>query len=386
MKGYLYKRGKIWWVRWRVGAAVYAASTGKESKRDAEKERERLIEPWTLREAALREAALVARVVKAREVVEAANALKAGRLGLDEVAVPVRSARGGALASRSAAEREGDWRLFLDWLGEHYPRAKTVGDLKPSMGKEYAEELGRTLTQARVRARLGVVRSVLAGVGAAGGWENVELGAGREAPGGGRRAFTKDEVARLLAGTEGEERALLATLYWTGLRLGDAATLRRSNRKKDADGRRRLAVHTSKGKKDVVLVESDALSPILDEAEKRGSEWLFPAAAELAGGKRRAMLSTRLNATIARVLGVERVKREKGRRGVSEVCVHSFRHTLATLCADSGVPIEDVRQYLGHSSAVVTRIYTHRDAAKMGEKVNAALSLPSVEGAGGVGG
>ena len=379
LKGYLYKRGKIWWVRWRVGTAVYCQSTGETARKEAEKARDRMIEPWKLKDRALREAALVARVVESRAVMESLETLKAGRMELNEVTAQEQSSRGGTLAARSAEGRRAEWRMFLEWLREHYPRAKTVGDLRPSMGEEYAAELGGKLSRARVRARLGAVRSVLAGVGAAGGWERVGSGVGRETDAGTRRAFTKEEVARLLATADGEDKWLLTTLYWTGLRLGDAATLRVSDRRREG-GKRVLVVRTAKGGKVVRLVESPELSVALDEAERAatatGTAWLFPAAAELAGGKRRPVLSTRLNAFIGKTLGVERVRRGDGGRGQSVVSVHSFRHTLATLCAEAGVPIEDVRAWLGHSSAVVTEIYTHRDEGKTGAKINAALSLP----------
>lgn len=38
---------------------------------------------------------------------------------------------------------------------------------------------------------------------------------------------------------------------------------------------------------------------------------------------------------------------------------HSFRHSFVSFCANAGVPIDIVRDIVGHSSAAVTRIYTH---------------------------
>lgn len=46
--------------------------------------------------------------------------------------------------------------------------------------------------------------------------------------------------------------------------------------------------------------------------------------------------------------------------GVPDVPVHSARHTTATLLARLGVPEDERVQILGHSSATVTRGYTHR--------------------------
>ena len=38
---------------------------------------------------------------------------------------------------------------------------------------------------------------------------------------------------------------------------------------------------------------------------------------------------------------------------------HALRHSFATWCAESGVPIEIVQSILGHTSPITTRIYTH---------------------------
>jgi integrase len=65
--------------------------------------------------------------------------------------------------------------------------------------------------------------------------------------------------------------------------------------------------------------------------------------------------------------------------GVPDVPLHGARHTTATLLAVLGVP-EDVRmQILGHSSATVTRGYTHRTTqdARAGMAALGGLLLPA---------
>lgn len=351
-----------------VLAAVRAKSGAVRTVRAARQAADELLAPWKLQDAKIRQAALIAGATESAEAAAAVERLNAASFPLCTLAPPDSSVRGGSLASRSMEARRGAWSAFVQWMKEKHPAAKTLGSLKPDFGKEYARELGKTLAAQSVRARLGAVRSVLAGFGMARGWD-------RTGDGIVRRAFTREEVAWLLSGATGEESGLLAALYWTGLRLGDAARLRRENRVTEG-GRRFLVVLTAKGKKTVHLLESPELSAKLDaaqgDAETAGEEWLFPRAAAEASGKRRAALSRRLNAYVHKRLETFPGKAAAGGGAVS---VHCFRHTLATLCADAGIPIETVWEWLGHGSAAVTEIYTHRDAAKTGAAIVDALSV-----------
>jgi len=38
---------------------------------------------------------------------------------------------------------------------------------------------------------------------------------------------------------------------------------------------------------------------------------------------------------------------------------HDLRHTFGTLCASSGVPVGEIRVYMGHASLSTTEIYMH---------------------------
>jgi site-specific recombinase XerD len=57
--------------------------------------------------------------------------------------------------------------------------------------------------------------------------------------------------------------------------------------------------------------------------------------------------------------------------GLSEsLHFHSLRHTFATWLVQDGVSIYEVQKLLGHSSVVVTQIYSHLAASEMHETVN----------------
>jgi integrase len=49
-----------------------------------------------------------------------------------------------------------------------------------------------------------------------------------------------------------------------------------------------------------------------------------------------------------------------GRSGLGSLRLHDLRHTAATLALSAGVPVVDVSEMLGHSSAAVTlNVYAH---------------------------
>lgn len=42
-----------------------------------------------------------------------------------------------------------------------------------------------------------------------------------------------------------------------------------------------------------------------------------------------------------------------------QIRMHSLRHSIATHLIERGIPVEQVRQFLGHSQLESTQIYTH---------------------------
>ena len=42
-----------------------------------------------------------------------------------------------------------------------------------------------------------------------------------------------------------------------------------------------------------------------------------------------------------------------------EISIHNLRHSIATHLIEQGIPVEQVRQFLGHSQLETTQVYTH---------------------------
>lgn len=145
------------------------------------------------------------------------------------------------------------------------------------------------------------------------------------------------------------DRAILETLYSSGIRAGELATLRLGDL--DLAGGM-MTVLGKRRKERVAHLGSYALAAITAYLDARGElgrpthDCLF---VNWQGGP----LTTR---SVQRI--VEKYVRQTlpGRRAVSP---HTLRHTFATHMLDAGADLRVVQELLGHESLSSTQIYTH---------------------------
>ena len=390
ISGHLFKRDKIWWVRWQSGGQVFRRSTEETAKPKARDKAAEYLAPFKALEERDTLAAVVARMNHAETSAQAAVDL-ANRIPLAEVwrrfpydqSQPRR--KGGAVRELSAMniqQNKGDWQRFMDWLEENHKKLEAMQDVTPAIAQEYSDYLykrqrvtagrhNKLITTAGVMYRLAGVPSPFESV--------TKYQLPKEAEH--REPFTVEQVEKLLTAATGEMRGLVALLYFTGLRAGDAVQLRHENRK---DGK--IVVRTAKTGASVDILEHPLLTKLLAEScgdARKGL--LFPELAA-AYAKDHTALIRRFNRLLALALGegFERTEKRTG-RGVLAIArygAHSFRHSLATHCALAGVPIGIVQKWLGHASATITRIYQHYNTADQQQIVQAIprLALPGMEG------
>jgi site-specific recombinase XerD len=154
------------------------------------------------------------------------------------------------------------------------------------------------------------------------------------------------EVSRVIhAPANPKHRAILATLYATGVRVSELRHLRLE----DIDSRR-MVVHVrhAKGSKErVVMLSPRLLQQLRDYWKiKRPKPFLFP-------GDEPGVPITR--ATIARV-----VKLAAQKAGITKnVHPHTLRHCFATHLLEAGVDLRTIQLLLGHRSLRTTAIYLH---------------------------
>jgi integrase/recombinase XerD len=177
-----------------------------------------------------------------------------------------------------------------------------------------------------------------------------------------------EEVGAVLrAARNVKHRAVLMTIYGTGVRVAEVTRLRR----KDVDSKRMVVrVRQGKGGKDRVVM----LSPVLLEQlraylrRERPSEWLFP------GSEPEKPLSI---STVQKVCN--QAARAAGVR--KRVTPHVLRHSFATHLLESGADLRLIQSLLGHRSVSTTQLYTHVSADRIRAAANPLDRLDMVMGA-----
>jgi len=281
------------------------------------------------------------------------------------------STRAGATAKRYRAMSE----RFLAHLG---PRADqslrqiTAADVRAFRDTETASGLNRTT----VNLALGFVCSVLEqakreGVVSANVAEATDKLAAEHAE---RRAFTDEEVDRLLAVASEDWQIAIHLALELGFRLSDATGLLWNQ----FDAERGVILHRPKKESRARAAkkkETTCTDVLLGWLRPRQKVGAVPITPSLYG--RPTNQKNGLSAEFNKLLEAANIPRVftpacNGTRRVADVGFHALRHTAASNYANAGVP-EDVRlAHLGQSSRV-NKGYTHRDT----EAMRAALSRVS---------
>ncbi|MGD8860016.1 MAG: integron integrase [Myxococcales bacterium] len=197
--------------------------------------------------------------------------------------------------------------------------------------------------------------------------------------------LTSEEVLAVLQQLQGREFLAAALMYGSGLRLGEACSLR----VKDVDLQRlEIRVRRAKGDKDRITVLPAALvQPLADHLSstralfdrdvRAGVEvplpeaidrkypnaacewpwrWIFPgtrihADPETGVLQRPHIHHTHIQRSVARAVRASDIPKRAG--------CHSLRHSFATQLLERGTDIRTIQQLLGHASVKTTQIYTH---------------------------
>lgn len=157
--------------------------------------------------------------------------------------------------------------------------------------------------------------------------------------------LSKEEVKAMLEAPKNlGHRAILATLYGTGMRVSELTGLKVS----DIDGERRVICVHGKGRKDRQVMLSDALRQVLAAywRWKHPADWLFPGAKPGKPIRRESVFDTCRK--VARLAGIAK-----------PVHPHSLRHAFATHLLEDGVNLLVIKALLGHANLKTTSKYLH---------------------------
>jgi integrase len=278
-----------------------------------------------------------------------------------------------------------------------HPQVKTLRDVTEAMAETYAAALQKSgMAAATYNAHIGLLRLV---------WrvlrkkaktvQNPWIDVGRKrVSGAGRRELTVAELKAVCGKATGEMRLLFALGCYTGLRLGDCATLRWAETDIERRLIRRIPMKTARRNPHPVLVPLHAVlvGMLTEIPPEHRREYVLPETATrylrdgstlckavqehyAACGVRTQKIGTGFITEIGKDGKAHGV--HTGKRAVVEVGFHSLRHTFVSLCREANAPLAVVEAIVGHSNPAMTRHYTHVSETAAAAAVN---SLPAVLG------
>jgi integrase/recombinase XerD len=156
-----------------------------------------------------------------------------------------------------------------------------------------------------------------------------------------------------LSTKEGQRnKAILETLYGSGLRVSELVNLKISN----IYAEEKYMLITGKGNK-------QRLVPLSDEALKQIQLWLLDRnQLFIQKGHEDYLFLNRRGAQLTRVMIFTIIKRLTEAAGIEKnISPHTFRHSFATHLLEGGANLRAIQQLLGHESILTTEIYTHMD-------------------------
>jgi len=191
--------------------------------------------------------------------------------------------------------------------------------------------------------------------------------------------LTADDAQRLMEApgkkgpkdlnTELRDRAVLETLYSTGIRASELIGIDHE----DIDRQDRLIRIRGKGRKERIVPVGEKALEAIDAycAEKLSS----PKDAAVFSGPSGKRLTAR---TVQRILGNYRKK-----LGLShKASPHTLRHSFATHLLESGADLRAIQELLGHASLSTTQRYTHLNLDALMETYDKAHPRAKKQGQG----
>ena len=184
---------------------------------------------------------------------------------------------------------------------------------------------------------------------------------------GSRKAFTEDQLRKIIVQADGEWRGMILLGLYTGLRLGDVSTLTWDK----VDLRHgQISLTTSKTGRIQVLPITPTLKVYLGglAANANPKSPVFPNAFQ---AKARSQYGGTLSNQFHKILVAAGIATARphvatgigrnAKRQPSELSFHSLRHSATSLLKNAGVSDVIVRDIIGHDSPAVSRVYTHID-------------------------
>ncbi|MDH3582749.1 MAG: tyrosine recombinase XerC [Phycisphaerae bacterium] len=191
------------------------------------------------------------------------------------------------------------------------------------------------------------------------------------------KAITVDQVETLLAAPDdsatlgARDRAILETLYSTGVRVSELVDLNRQN----LDEIGEALVIRGKGKKErIVPLGTHALIAINHYLSTLDADMTFSRVRQTYQQGEPVALFVNKSGTRLSSRSVRRkLDKYLEQSGLDPaISPHTLRHSFATHLLDNGADLRSVQELLGHQSLSTTQVYTHLTSQRMREAYDRA--------------
>ena len=234
----------------------------------------------------------------------------------------------------------------------------------------FREDISKRVSPGTVNISLKILRSALNqakrdGLTDVNEAERVTLLKIRKRPG--RKAFTELQLKRILKVANDEWRGMILFGIYTGLRLGDIASLTWRNIDLIQN---EISLTTTKTGREQVLPLAKPLVRLLEKIPA-GDDPEAPLFQSAFDSKQKNQNTSMISKQFHKILVAAKLadkrthqKRGEGRsatRAPSVLSFHSLRHTATSMLKNAGVSDSVTMDIIGHESAAVSKNYTHID-------------------------
>ena len=175
-----------------------------------------------------------------------------------------------------------------------------------------------------------------------------------------RTILSQKEIDQLYQACKSiEERAILSLGYGCGLRSGELENLNVEDVKLRSSI---LIVTKGKGNKRRVIPMSKGVKEDLSKYNNYRRKVKVRTKAFILNSRDRRMREYTYNKHLKSLLEKAKIKKN--------ITIHNLRHSIASHLIEQGIPVGQVRDFLGHSQLETTQIYTHINKQQIRDLIN----------------
>jgi len=374
--GFVYKRGKSWYWQIKINGKKIRRKLEATSQESADKEAHKFYLAASAK--SMEEVAIFA--------ARSRNAIKEREPGIalsEGIKLFQDSPKRRDVGKQRAAQYKSIYAYFTGFLAGNYPAVSALNDVTPEIVEAFAKKLKAEKGTRSYNVYTGSLKTIFKTLlpDDKNPFDGIKKQS--ESPVS-SNDLTAEQINAVFAAVDGEmtlslmHRAEMAVLFrlgaYTGLRLEDCCVLKWSAVKLN---QRVITWMPCKTKHSSGKPVHIPIHPELETQLKKAQEWkdesgyILPGVAERYG-RNPSGIRQDAQKVIHWSLWKDKREGEYPPKPDDKYGFHSFRHSFVSLCLNAGVPVPVVQAIVGHTSSLVTRIYTHITPETM-RQITAAL-------------